>query len=115
MTGAGGSVTYNDELACATPAHTVMPIARRFLISGRVQGVGFRHFTELTAISTGVAGWVRNRRDGRVEAVAEGAASAVAAFEAAIRTGPAHAHVDAVEITEAALTGRRAFGVEPTA
>ena len=57
-------------------------------IRGRVQGVGFRAWTELTALERGLEGWVRNRRDGSVEALFVGSADAVAAMVAACRHGP---------------------------
>jgi acylphosphatase len=69
-------------------------IARRFLVSGRVQGVGFRWFVKDTATREGVAGWVRNLPDGRVEALVEGERDAVARVERALRSGPHHARVD---------------------
>ena len=70
---------------------------RRVLIHGRVQGVGFRAYVEHVAITRGVHGWVRNRRDGSVEAVFSGAADAVAAVIEACRHGPGGAHVDAID------------------
>jgi acylphosphatase len=89
-------------------------LARRFLVAGQVQGVGFRYFAETTAIGLGLRGFVRNLRDGRVEAVAEGAPDAVAAFEQALRQGPAHARVDRLEVDVIELTGYSAFAVERT-
>jgi acylphosphatase len=77
-----------------------MRVARRYLVSGRVQGVGFRFFTEAVAAREGLHGWVRNLPDGRVEAAAEGDAGAVERFERAIRHGPPGARVDAVEVDE---------------
>jgi len=91
-----------------------MALARRFLVTGRVQGVGFRYFAETSAVSLGLRGFVRNLRDGRVEAVAEGAAEALAAFEAALREGPAHARVEAVEKSAVEWTGYTAFAQERT-
>lgn len=76
---------------------------RRYLISGRVQGVGFRWFTRRTARKLGLAGWVRNLADGRVEAVAKGAGSQLAEFEAALTRGPAAARVSDLQ-TEPAST-----------
>ena len=73
-----------------------MLVARRFLVSGRVQGVGFRYFTRAAAVREGVTGWVRNLDDGRVEALVEGETTAVDRVEQAIRTGPPGARVDAV-------------------
>jgi acylphosphatase len=74
-----------------------MRIARRYLISGHVQGVGFRYFAEATASREGVLGWVRNLPDGRVELAAEGEAEAVERFEHSIHHGPRGARVDRVE------------------
>jgi acylphosphatase len=69
------------------------------LISGRVQGVWYRGAMHLEAERLGVAGWVRNRRDGSVEAVVQGEASVVAALVAWARTGPPAARVDEVLAT----------------
>ena len=74
-----------------------MRIARRYLISGRVQGVGFRFFTEAAASREGIEGWVRNLPDGRVEVAAEGDRESVDRFERAVRHGPPGARVDRVE------------------
>ena len=73
-----------------------MRAARRLVISGRVQGVGFRWFTRDIAAREGVTGWVRNMPDGRVEAYVEGDAEAVDRVERAIRQGPPGARVEAV-------------------
>jgi acylphosphatase len=74
-----------------------MRIARRYLIDGRVQGVGFRFFTEAAASREGIEGWVRNLPDGRVEVAAEGDAESVDRFERTIRHGPRGARVERVE------------------
>lgn len=74
-----------------------MRIARRFYVSGRVQGVGFRYFVEDVAHREGVTGYVRNLPDGRVEALVEGDAAAVTRVEQAVRTGPGGARVTHVE------------------
>jgi len=71
--------------------------ATRFLVSGIVQGVGFRYFTLRAARALGIRGYVRNLKDGRVEAVVAGPAAAVEDFEAQIRRGPAGAAVSGVE------------------
>jgi acylphosphatase len=68
------------------------------LVSGRVQGVAFRAYTEDEARRLGVRGWVRNLRDGRVEAEAEGDRAAVEALVAWCRRGPPSARVDGVEV-----------------
>ena len=69
-------------------------------VRGVVQGVGFREWTRRSARAAGVAGWVRNRPDGSVEAVLEGAPGAVEEVLGAIRRGPPAAVVDAVEATD---------------
>jgi acylphosphatase len=65
-------------------------------IKGRVQGVGYRAWLEYQAIASGLEGWVRNRRDGSVEAVFAGKAQAVAEMVALCRHGPPGARVEAV-------------------
>ena len=82
-----------------------MHVARRFVISGRVQGVGFRYFTQDTARREGVTGWVRNLPDGGVEALVEGEAQAVTRVERALRTGPRGARVDRVYVDDELATG----------
>ncbi|HVO57964.1 MAG TPA: acylphosphatase [Dongiaceae bacterium] len=71
-------------------------IARRYFVSGVVQGVGFRYFTEDEAERIGVAGFVRNLRDGRVEVYAIGSESALAQLRVAIGRGPRGAMVQNV-------------------
>ena len=66
-------------------------------IRGRVQGVGYRYFVEREAQLRDLEGWVRNRRDGSVEAVFSGPADAITAMIAACRRGPSSARVDAVQ------------------
>lgn len=73
-------------------------VARRYVVRGMVQGVGFRYFTERAARDAGLRGYVRNLADGRVEAVAEGDSGALERFEMAIRRGPPNARVDGVEV-----------------
>jgi acylphosphatase len=70
-------------------------------VSGRVQGVGYRDWTVVTATRLGIDGWVRNRRDGRVEAVLAGSAERVERMLEACRRGPAAARVDALETVAA--------------
>ena len=93
---------------------------RHVTIRGRVQGVGYRYFVEREAQSRGLEGWVRNRRDGSVEAVFAGAAEAVTAMIAACRRGPSSARVDALreeaatpDVLKLRLAGER-FSVLPT-
>jgi acylphosphatase len=83
-----------------------MRVARRFLVSGRVTGVGFRYFAQDAARREAITGVVRNLPDGRVEAVAEGEAESLMRFEAALRQGPSHARVEEVEIEAIGVTGR---------
>ena len=72
--------------------------SRRFVISGRVQGVGFRYFVQSVAVRESIRGWVRNLDDGRVETAAAGEAEAMERFERAIRQGPPAARVDRVDV-----------------
>ena len=83
-----------------------MLIARRYVIAGRVQGVGFRFFAEAAAVREGVHGWVRNLPDGRVEARIEGDAEAVERVESALRRGPASSRLDEVTVEEEAPNRR---------
>ncbi len=71
-------------------------ITRRVVILGRVQGVGYRAWVEHQARRLGLQGWVRNRRDGSVEAVFDGVESVVADMIASCRRGPGSARVDKV-------------------
>jgi len=82
-----------------------MLVARRFVISGRVQGVGFRYFTQEWALREGVTGWVRNLPDGRVEAHVEGEAESVTRVERALRSGPGGARVQTVTVDVEDVTG----------
>ena len=83
-----------------------MIIARRFFVSGRVQGVGFRYYVQDHASVEGVHGFVQNLPDGRVEAFVEGEEESVLRVERAIRRGPSGARVEYVAIDAAAPTGR---------
>ena len=74
--------------------------ARRFLVHGIVQGVGFRFFVMRAARALGLRGYVRNLNDGGVEAVAHGPEDALEDLAVQIRRGPAGAHVSGVEITD---------------
>lgn len=82
-----------------------MRLARRYLVSGRVQGVGFRFFISEVADREGLHGWVRNLPDGRVEASAEGDRDALERFELRLRQGPRLSRVDSVEVTATAANG----------
>jgi acylphosphatase len=76
-----------------------MKVARKFLISGMVQGVGYRFFAQRSAARHQVRGYVRNLDDGRVEALAEGDAKAVQAFLEDLTTGPTYSKVEDIEET----------------
>ena len=82
-----------------------MRVARRFVISGRVQNVGFRYFTQNAAAREGVAGWVQNLPDGRVEVFVEGDEDAVTRVERAIRSGPPGARVENVYVQDDEAAG----------
>jgi len=79
-------------------------MVRQVIIRGRVQGVGYRAWTEYTALERGLQGWVRNRRDGSVEAVFSGSEEAVLTIIELCRDGPPGARVLAVDQREADLT-----------
>jgi acylphosphatase len=87
----------------------------RLIVSGRVQGVGYRAFVEDQAEARGLSGWVRNRRDGSVEAVLHGATAAVDAAIAACRRGPPAAVVTAVAVRDEPGRPPDGFSVLPTA
>jgi acylphosphatase len=84
--------------------------AKRFYVSGRVQGVGFRFFAERTATSLGVNGYVRNLFDGRVEVYAIGNAEQMDALRKTLRRGPRMAGVDQVEELDAEILREYANG-----
>lgn len=88
-------------------------VARRFIISGAVQGVGFRYFVLRAAARHQVLGTVRNLADGRVEVLAEGARQAIDDFKQDLATGPTLANVTDLEETDLPVTGRfRDFHVD---
>lgn len=89
------------------------PIARRLVVRGRVQGVGYRNYIEYKANQLGVNGWVRNRRDGSVEAVVQGDLAAVAEIIECAKRGPQAAEVATVEIGNAEGE-HHGFVVRPT-
>ena len=73
-------------------------------VSGRVQGVGYRYFTESTARKSGVTGWVRNMPDGRVEAEIQGESDELRYFLAQLRKGPALSRVKDIDKYEVPLS-----------
>ena len=89
-------------------------VGRRLVIRGRVQGVWFRESMRLEAEALGVAGWVRNRLDGSVEAHLEGSAEAVEKMVRWAHHGPEHARVAGVDQSEAPVCGHVRFDKRPT-
>jgi acylphosphatase len=81
-----------------------MRIARRYTVTGDVQGVGFRYFSQAAAVREQIDGWVRNTPLGTVEILAEGQTDAVERFERQIRRGPPSAVVTDLIVTDAAAT-----------
>ena len=87
--------------------------ARRYVVRGRVQGVGFRFFVEREAHMLGVAGWVRNNYDGTVEVLAMGTREQLMGLRSRLREGPRAARVDAVDESDAKpVPGLTAFRIE---
>jgi len=86
-------------------------VRRRVVVDGRVQGVFYRDTCRREAERLGVAGWVRNRADGGVEAVFEGVPAAVDAVVAWCRTGPPRAVVTSVRVADEAVVGEAGFRV----
>ncbi len=86
-------------------------VRRRVVVSGNVQGVFFRDSTEEEASSAGVAGWVRNRDDGTVEAVFEGEENDVQRMIEWCRSGPSQADVNDVDVSEEEPEGLSGFQV----
>jgi acylphosphatase len=85
------------------------------IVDGDVQGVGYRYTMQLVAREAGAAGWVRNRRDGTVEAEIEGTPGQVDELLAWMASGPPGARVSSAQVTEAEPAGGRGFEVRPTA
>lgn len=86
-------------------------VRRRAVLSGRVQGVGFRWAAHDEAERRGLAGYVRNLHDGTVEVEVEGRSDAVDGFVQWLRIGPPGAHVEAVATQELAVHGETGFGI----
>jgi acylphosphatase len=88
-------------------------IARRFVVRGRVQGVGFRWFVEREAHQLAIAGWVRNNGDGSVEVLAMGTREQLFGLRSRLRQGPRAARVDDVEeLEERPIEGLNTFRIE---
>lgn len=86
-------------------------VCKRVVIKGRVQGVWFRQSTQRMAVSLGVAGWVRNRPDGSVEAQFEGPDDVVGLAVEWAKEGPERAHVESVEVFDAEPAGLSGFEI----
>ncbi len=85
----------------------------RFIVRGRVQGVGFRWYVEREARILGLSGWVRNRHDGSVEVLAAGTREQLGSLYDKLKEGPRAARVDNVEVEEASpLTDLGTFRIE---
>ena len=99
-----------------TRDQTSQPMRRRVLvrIEGRVQGVGFRAFVQREAIARGIDGFVRNRRDGGVEAVFDGASDDVAAMLESCRRGPRGSRVDMLKVFDEQSASVKGFATRAT-
>jgi len=87
--------------------------AKRYVVRGRVQGVGFRWFVEREAHMLGIAGWVRNNHDGSVEVLAQGTRDQLSGLHGRLREGPRAARVDAVEVSDTTpAQGLSSFRIE---
>jgi acylphosphatase len=89
---------FNRTMASTEKSLT---LARRFLVRGRVQGVGFRWFAEREAHTLQIAGWVRNNPDGSVEVLAMGTREQLSGMRSRLREGPRAARVDDIEESDA--------------
>jgi len=84
---------------------------KRVIVTGMVQGVGFRYYTEAQAGSLGLGGYVRNRSDGAVEAEIEGDDDAIERMLDWLHTGPRSASVESVQVTDLAEHGEASFSI----
>jgi acylphosphatase len=90
--------------------------ARRYFVSGSVQGVGFRYFTQGAAEDLGISGYVRNLRDGRVEVYAIGSAEKLSSFKTIVENGPSFSSVGEIREEQAAVDAQfeNKFVILPT-
>ena len=86
--------------------------ARRYIVKGRVQGVGFRYFTHRVAEALGIRGWVKNLPNGAVEGYAEGDENPMEQFLTGIKKGPSLGLVEEVEVGEVEPEGFQKFSIE---
>jgi acylphosphatase len=96
----------------ARPNKRASVLARRYFISGRVQGVGFRYFVERAAYELGLTGYTRNLDDGRVEVYAAGMPAQLSELAGRLRLGPRMADVRGVEEVEASVLDYSDFRIE---
>lgn len=89
-------------------------VAKHLNISGHVQGVWYRGWTVKTALRLGLTGWVRNRSDGTVEAIVQGAEATIEEFLALAHEGPPAARVEAMDIRDEPISDMRDFKARPT-
>src|SRR5881275_897859 len=88
-------------------------LAHRYIVRGRVQGVGFRWFVEREAHILGISGWVRNNSDGSVEVMAQGTREQLLGLRSRLRQGPRSARVDDVEESDSKpIEGLKSFRIE---
>lgn len=92
-----------------TPPET---LARRFVVHGRVQGVGFRYFVQNEAEQLGLDGYVKNRADGTLEVCASGGREQIEKFRRRIAQGPRWSRVDRVDESDATTAVREGFRIE---
>ena len=97
---AAGQNGAEQESHCVENEEMAAKQARRWFVTGRVQGVGFRYFVEKQASKLGLAGWARNLEDGRVEVYAVGTPDRLSDLAAALHAGPPMSDVRSVEQTE---------------
>jgi acylphosphatase len=103
----------SEQMAGEIKSSETTTQARRFLVRGRVQGVGFRWFVEREANILGIAGWVRNNADGSVEVLAMGSGDQLLGLRSRLRQGPRAARVDDVQEAEAKpVAGLTTFRIE---
>jgi acylphosphatase len=93
-------------------SHTNTEQARRYVVRGRVQGVGFRYFVEDCAQRLGLVGYVKNRFDGTVEVYAVGNSKQLAALKKHLWSGPRFGRVENVEESDAPVQARKSFAIE---
>ncbi len=86
-------------------------IAKHIIVHGRVQGVGYRYHTLLSAQKNTISGWVQNNEDGTVEIMALGTKSDMEAFLLNCKTGPNHGRVDKMDVAEAAVSTFTSFKI----